>query len=121
MLWFAVGTILFFALVFLRLLSVAARWGREWKELQDYGVEATGTVLRKISFHRKGGGHNRLIRYEYTDQFGARHSRKTMVTGDAWETHQEGGPIAIVYSQRTPRVSAPKYLLDTLKSAHPPV
>lgn len=35
-----------------------------------------------------------------------------IVTPDAWGAHAEGGPIAVVYSERRPKISAPKYLVD---------
>jgi hypothetical protein len=98
------------------LLMTAVRWSHQLKELDQYGVETTGTVERKISYHTKGG-RSRYIRYAYTDQFGQRHTRKTFVLGDAWEQYQEGGAIPVVYSQRTPRVSAAKYVYDTMSTA----
>lgn len=114
--WFFLATVVFFALVFARLLATAVRWGREFKELETSGVETTGVVTRKVEFATRGG-RSRYIRYEFRDQFGRSHSRKTMAAGDAWETHHEGGPIAIVYSQRDPRVSAAKFLYDTMATA----
>jgi len=96
------------AAIFFGLLRVAAKWGQDAIELQQYGVEVTGTVTERRS-HPRRGSH---IRYEYTDHFGKRHrSRRNLVTPDAWDAHAEGGPIAIVYSQRNPSVSLPKYLL----------
>ena len=96
------------AAIFYGLLRVAARWGEEAIELKQYGVEVTGVVTERRSDRRRGSH----IRYEYVDQLGIRHrSRRTLVTPDAWDAHTEGGPIAVVYSQRNPRVSAPRYLL----------
>ena len=99
-----------------KLLMTAVRWSHELKELEKYGVTTTGIVERKASYNTRGG-RSRYIRYSYADQFGARHSRKTVVIGDAWERHQEGGPIEVVYSQRTPKVSAAKFLFDTMSKA----
>jgi hypothetical protein len=98
------------------LLRTAVRWSHELKELEQYGVETTGTVDRKITYNTKGG-RSRYIRYAYTDQFGKRHTRKTIVLGDAWDQYQEGGPIPVVYSQRTPRVSAAKYVYESMSKA----
>jgi hypothetical protein len=96
------------AAIFYTLLRVAARWGEEAIELKQYGVEVTGVVTERRSERRRGSH----IRYEYVDQFGVRHrSRRNLVTPEAWDAHAEGGPIAVVYSQRNPRVSAPRYLL----------
>lgn len=99
-----------------RLAMTAVRWSRELKELEQHGVETTGTVVRKVSYNTKGG-RSRYIRYAYRDQFGAEHTRKTMAMGDAWERYQEGGPIEVVYSYRTPKVSAAKFVYDVMAKA----
>jgi hypothetical protein len=114
--WIALTIMAGGALAFIGLIRTAVRWGNELIELQQFGVETTGTVLRKRSYKAKGA-QSRSVKYEYRDQFGTAHTRKMLVTGDAWEALQEGGPIAIVYSQRRPKVSAPKYLLDVMKNA----
>ncbi|HEX6975253.1 MAG TPA: hypothetical protein VF147_12695, partial [Vicinamibacterales bacterium] len=107
--------------IFWRLVTTAARWGREFIELGEHGVVTTGKVLRKVRESRRHGGENRYLRYEYVDQFGTTHVRKKMmVTNEAWESLEEGGPIAIVYSQRDPAINAPQYLIDTMERAEPP-
>ena len=116
LLWVVLIGLVVCAVVAARLFAVAARWGRELQELKECGVETTGTVVRKVTFNTKGG-RSRYIRYEYLDQFGRRHGRKTIAMGDAWERHVEGGPIAIVYSSKNPRVSAAKYMFDTMVEA----
>ena len=116
LLWIVLILILVVVSVGAGLLMTAVRWGNELKELDQYGVETSGTVVRKLSYNTKGG-QSRYIRYAYADQFGQRHTRKTMALGDAWERYEEGGKIPIVYSQRTPRVSAPKYLYETMSKA----
>jgi hypothetical protein len=73
--------------------------------------------VKKISYATKTG-HSRSVKYEYRDPFGTRQTRKVLVTNDAWETLQDGGPIEIIYSQRRPKVSAPKYLVDVMKNAN---
>ena len=113
MLWLLLVALLVMVLVFAGLLRVAVRWGRELAELQQYGIEATGTVLEKRE-SRNRGHTNRYIRYEYVDQFGRAHRRKVMATPDAWDAHRENGPITIVYSQRHPKISAPRYLLGVM-------
>ena len=115
--WFFSIVLLIAIAVGLGLLRTAARWSRELAELEQHGVETTGTVLRKITYHTRGGGRSRYIRYTYTDQFGKQHSRKTIVLGDAWERYQEGGEIPVVYSQRAPRVSAAKDLYESMGKA----
>ena len=114
--WLFLATVLFFVVVFARLLHTAVRWGREFKELEASGVETTGVVTRKVQYNSRGG-RSRYIRYEYRDQFGQTQSRKTVAIGDAWDTHHEGGPIAIIYSPRNPRVSAAKFLYDPMAQA----
>ena len=116
MIWLALllGLVLGCAGIFYGLLRVAAKWGAEGLELQQYGVETIGRVTERRRHNRRGSH----IRYEYVDQFGARHrSRRNLVTPEAWDAHDEGGPVAIVYSQRNPRVSLPKYLLDLQPSS----
>jgi hypothetical protein len=114
--WFALVPIVAGALLFIGAIRKAIRWGTEFTELQQFGVETTGTVLKKISFKARPGP-ARFLRYEYHDQFGVSYSRKVPVTEGAWETLQEGGPIEVVYSQRRPKVSAPKYLMDIAKKS----
>ena len=93
-------------------LRVAQGWGKELIELQQYGRDATGRVVERRET-RSRGNTSTWIRYEYVDHFGTtRRSRRNLVTPEAWDAHTEGGPIAIVYSQRRPQISAPKYLLD---------
>ena len=111
--WIVIGFVLVVAFVFWRLLMTTARWGREMLELQEHGIEATGVVLKKVT-SRARGGHSRYIRYEYVDRVGARHGRKVLVTDEAWDTLEEGSPIAVVYSERRPDVSAPQYLLGAM-------
>ena len=115
-LWILLAAVLFIGFVLAGVLAKAVQWGREFKELQEAGVETTGVVTRKVRYRRRGT-ETRYIRYEYRDQFGRPHSRKTLVIGDEWETHHEGGPIRIVYSQRNPRVSAAKFLFDSMATA----
>ena len=114
--WLALVPMAAVALTFAALIRRAIQWSSELKELQQFGVETTGTVLKKNAFHSRPGP-SRFVRYEYRDQFGVPHSRRAPVSKDAWEALQEGGPIEIVYSQRRPKVSAPKYLIDVLKNS----
>ena len=93
-------------------LRVAVGWSKELIELRQYGREVTGRVVEKRQT-RSRGNTSAWIRYEYADQFGrTRRSRRNIATPDAWDAHAEGGPIAVVYSQRRPMISAPKYLLS---------
>ena len=116
MLWILVIAFLVFAIVmavaFALTLRVAVSWGSEIIELRQHGVDATGRVTEKRQVRRRGTT-STWIRYEYVDQFGQPHrSRRTLVTPAAWDAHDEGSPIAIVHSQRRPKISLPKYLLD---------
>jgi hypothetical protein len=116
MLWiFLIGLLIVVVLMAIALaltFRVAVNWSTELIELQQYGVESTGRVTERRQTRRRGAT-STWIRYEYVDQFGKRHrSRRNLVTPEAWSTHIEGGPISIVYSQRRPKVSSPKYLLN---------
>ena len=112
LLWIFLACILAGLAAFAKLLWVAVRWGREMIELQEHGVDTQGLVLAKVERRSTRSGAGRQIKYEYSDQFGRTHRRKVLVTPDAWEAHQERGPIAVVYSERRPNVSAPKYLME---------
>ena len=116
MLWAVLGVMFIGVLGFVGVIRTAVRWGKELVELQKFGVDTTGVVLKKVSYNTKGG-QSRSVKYEYHDQFGAAHTRKVLVTSDAWDALQDGGPIELVYSQRRPKVSAPKYLLDVMKNS----
>ena len=112
LLWIFLAFVLISLIVFAGLLRAAARWGTDALELQQYGREVSGTVVEKRSVVRRRA-RSTHVRYEYVDHVGARHrSGRTLVTPEAWESHTEGGPIAVVYSQKRPSVSLPKYLLD---------
>jgi len=112
--WIVLGFVLVVAFVLWRLLMTAARWSREMIELQEHGIEVTGVVLNKVTY-RARGGHSRYLRYEYVDRVGARHGRKVLVTDEAWDTLEEGSPITVVYSERRPEISAPRYLLGVME------
>ena len=112
LLWVLLGCVALFAVALALTLRVAVRWGQEGLELRDYGTEVSGRVLEKRRVQRRGAVSS-WIRYEYTDHVGKTHrSRRTLVTPDAWDTLQEGAPIAVVFSQRKPAISLPKYLMD---------
>ena len=105
------------AIAYVLTMRVAVNWGKESLELQVHGVQATGRVTEKRQTRRRGVT-STWIRYEYTDATGTAHrSRRNLVTPTAWDTHEEGGPIAIVYSRRQPKISAPRYLLGLDREA----
>ena len=114
--WFALALLVVGTVVFAVLIRTAVRWGQELAELQQFGVETTGTVLKKTTSRTKSGL-SRSLKYEYRDQFGVPHTRKVLVTPEAWDSLQEGGTVEVVYSQRKPKVSAPKYLIELMKTA----
>lgn len=119
--WILLALVLLSLAIVAGLLRVASRWGEEALELQQFGIEVTGTVTEKRRVQRRGAVSTH-IRYEYVDQFGKRHrSRRNLVTPEAWESHTEGGPIAIIYSQRRPEISLPKYLLNLPRREEPTV
>jgi hypothetical protein len=114
--FFALAVVVVMALAFTAAIRTVIRWGNEVVELQQFGVETTGTVLHKSS-SRTQKALRHFVRYEYRDQFGVPYSRKVPMTESAWDVLQEGGPIEIVYSQRRPKVSAPKSLMDVMKTS----
>ena len=107
LLWVFLAILLLFLLMFAGVLNVARNWVYQATELQQAGIEATGVIVEKAE--RRNSRH---IRYQYTDQFGKTHQRKVLVLPDQWDVLQEQGPVAIVYSEKRPHISAPKYLLD---------
>jgi hypothetical protein len=110
LLWLLLAFVLVMGIAMALTLRVALNWSKELLELQRHGAETTGRVLEKRESRRRGAT-SRWIRYEYVDPLGRTHrSRRNLVTPDAWDAHTEGGPINVVYSQRRPKVSSPKYL-----------
>src|SRR5687768_11330149 len=109
LLWIFLGFVLVMALAFGGALWTAVRWSREWQEWKEVGVEATGTVIEKRQ-GRSSLKRRTHLRYEYLDQFGQRHrSGRSLVTPEAWGAPEEGDPIQVIYSQKRPRISWPKY------------
>ncbi|HXG69491.1 MAG TPA: DUF3592 domain-containing protein [Gemmatimonadaceae bacterium] len=119
-LWVFLGCALLAAAIGAGLLLQAVRWARKAQELQQYGVPASA-VIRQKRMTTTRGGTSRYVPYEYADQFGRRHrSRKSIVTPEQWEASVEGGPIAVVYSQRRPHISMPTSLLALGKAGTAP-
>jgi hypothetical protein len=114
--WVVFGLIVFGVFAFTFGIRTVIRWGNELVELQQFGVPTTGTVLHKGSSDSQRT-HRHFVQYEYRDQFGVPHSRKVPITAAAWDALQEGGPIDVVYSERRPKVSAPKVLMDVVKTS----
>lgn len=102
--------------IFAGMIYVIVRRGLQMKQLLADGVETTGLVVRqaKHSSSRSGMRH-RYLRYEYHDSLGRAHTHQSLVPDDVWDAHMEGGSIDVVYSQRRPAVSAPKYLVEQVR------
>lgn len=100
------------------ILFIAVKRGLQMRELCLHGIETSGLVVEKTS-HRRGGGKSRTPRlfYTYTDKNGVTHKHASFVSWDAYEKHQQGGKIEVVYSAKNPAVSAPKYLVDQARAA----
>lgn len=112
LLWILLAFVVLTAIGGLIAFRVSVKWSREAIELRDFGRETTGRVVEKRRERRRGNW-STWIRYEYVDAVGKTHrSRRNLVTPEAWDAHDEGGPIAVIYSQKRPHVSLPKYLLD---------
>lgn len=107
--------------IFVGLIAVVVRRGLQMRQLALDGVETTGQVvakLRHVHVRRKGSQRPSLrIHYAYRDAAGAEHEHRSLVTDSFWNAHEEGGPIAIVYSQSQPQISAPKHLVEQSRAA----
>lgn len=114
-----IASLLIPVLIVAGLVVVVVRRGFQMKQLCADGVEATGTVVARLQYHTAKGSvrNNRWIKYEYQDAAGQTHGHKSLVTSDFWTTHQEGGPIAIVYSRSRPDISAPRHLVELSRQA----
>ena len=97
-------------------LYVIVRRGLQMKQLLADGVETTGLGGRKAR-HCSSTGRmcHRYLRYEYHDSLGRAHTHQSLVPDEVWDAHMEGGSIDVVYSQRRPAVSAPKYLVEQVR------
>lgn len=93
------------------------RRGVHFRRLLKDGVETTGTVVSMITFRGKGSARGRYLRYEYRDAVGRLHSHRSLVSREIWDSVEEGGQIAIVYSSSKPEISAPAYLVEINRAA----
>ncbi|SKB04625.1 hypothetical protein SAMN02745166_04071 [Prosthecobacter debontii] len=91
--------------------------GYQMRELCDHGVETTGVIREKRSYNPQSGSRRYKLAYTYTDSVGASHSHTSVVTSSVYDQHEEGGPISVVYSSRTPSISAPLYLVEQSRDA----
>ena len=113
----AVAFLLPVVIVVLMVLRLIER-GFEFKQLLADGVETTGRVVAKITTRSsRHSSFTRTLRYEYHDDMGREHAHTAAVIDAAWDEHEEGGPIAVIYSASRPAVSAPKYLVERARQA----
>ena len=103
------------------LVVVVVRRGLQMRLLVRDGVETAGQVAAKLRHRhprRKGAQRPSLqIRYAYRDAAGGEHEHRSLVTDSFWNEHEEGGPIAIVYSKSQPHISAPRHLVEQSRAA----
>ena len=103
------------------LIVMVVRRGLQMRQLVTDGVETTGRVVAKLRHRhprRKGAQRPTLrIHYAYRDAAGGAHEHRSLVTDSFWNEHEEGGPIAIVYSKSQPQVSAPRHLVEQSREA----
>lgn len=94
------------------------RRGLQFRELAEHGVETIGQVVEK-RYVTPGASKTRQwkIAYRYSDSAGALHDHTSSVSIEAYQAHEEGGAIAVVYSSKNPAISAPKYLVDSARAA----
>ena len=100
------------------MIACFVRRGLQMRELCEHGVETTGLVTSKRSItHNKSSSRQWKLAYRYTDGAGATHENTSSVSIEAYQSHEQDSPIALVYSSKNPAVSAPKYLVDQARSA----
>lgn len=112
--WLLVLPVLFLSI----LIARTVRRGLQIRQLIADGVETTGRIVSRTSF-RSSRTHTRtrFLRYEYVDGSGRPHSQRCALPADQWANHEEGAPIAIVYSASRPEVSAPQFVVDLGREA----
>ena len=103
------------------LVVIGVRRGLQMRQLVLDGVETTGQVvakLRHVHPRRKGSRRPSLrIHYAYRDVAGGEHEHRSLVTDSFWNEHEEGGPLAVVYSKSQPHISAPRHLVEQSREA----
>ena len=100
------------------IVFLAAKRGLQMKELCEHGVEVTAQVLEKRSVRNSNSSsRQQKLVYRYTDSTGTIHEHTSVMPGAVYESYDEGGDIAVVYSAKRPSVSAPKYLVDQARAA----
>lgn len=107
------------------LVVVVVQRGLQMRLLVRDGVETAGQVVAKGRHRhprrRKAAQRPTLqIRYAYRDAAGGEHEHRSLVTDSFWNAHEEGGPIAIVYSKSQPHISAPRPLVAQSRAAVAP-
>lgn len=100
------------------MIFIFVRRGLQMRELCEQGVETSGEVVEmRVVKAGKSSTKQRKIVYRYTDSAGATHSHTSVVSIEAYQNHEEGGQIQVVYSSKNPAISAPKYLVDQARKA----
>lgn len=115
-----IPTVLAPVAIMVALIAVVARRAAQMRLLAQDGVEVTGRVVAKLEQRRRKRRHGspvRRIHYAYQDAAGQTHEYRSRVTDAFWQAQTEGGPIAIVYSQRQPQISAPQHLVAQAREA----
>lgn len=100
------------------MIAFFVRRGLQMRELCEHGIETMGQVTSKRSItHNKSTSRQWKLAYRYQDSAGTTHENTSSVSIEAYQNHEQDGPIAVVYSSKNPAVSAPKYLVDQARSA----
>ncbi len=86
-----------------------------FKELVAMGRPGKAKITQKFRTSRKYK--NYRLRYAYHDMRGNELSGVSTIDFDLWKDMKEGDSIDIVYSERNPGVSAPKYLVERAVAA----
>ncbi len=100
------------------MIVIAVRRGLEFRDLSEHGVDATAKVIKKSATSPSSRKSRRpKIVYQYNAPAGGVYSRASFVSWEAYNQHEVGSDISIVYSAKNPSVSAPKYLVDQARAA----
>lgn len=110
--------VIFIIVFIVAMVVIVIRRGFQVKLLVEDGIDATGTVVRKVTFRSGKGSRSHRIKYEYFDDLGRRHEHRSMVTKTFYDSFNEGSPIPVVYSRSKPQVSAPKELVEQAREGY---
>ncbi len=107
-----------FILCILLGISAVIKRGFEFAKLCKDGAPITGTITDKSKRSRKGRTRY-YITYEYLGWNGGKHSHRSVVSNEVFDSFEIGSPIKLIASRSKPSVSAPAYLVELAKNVKP--